>query len=153
MDEEIYPMPSFPTLLVSDLETSSRFYQEALGFKHVFTMPGPGGAPALAHLRWVKYADLLLARPRNGQALPPPRGQGVFLTFNLFDRFNGDIESFARQAREKGAQVDGPVTQPWNVREVTVIDPDGYRLVFTVRAETGVTFDQVVERAKAGSAA
>jgi catechol 2,3-dioxygenase-like lactoylglutathione lyase family enzyme len=149
MDEEIYPMPAFPTLLVSDLEASARFYQEALGFKHVFTMPGPGGAPALAHLRWVKYADLLIARPRASQALPAPRGAGVFLTFNLFDRFGGDIDAFARQAREKGAQLDGPVTQPWNVREVTVVDPDGYCLVFTVQAEAGLGFDQVLERARA----
>ncbi len=40
MTEEIYPMPSFPVLIVSDLEASSKFYQEALGFKHIFTMPG-----------------------------------------------------------------------------------------------------------------
>lgn len=39
MTEEIYPMPSFPTLIVTDLGASSEFYQETLGFKHVFTMP------------------------------------------------------------------------------------------------------------------
>jgi hypothetical protein len=27
--EEIYPMPSFPTLIVKDLEASSDFYQNA----------------------------------------------------------------------------------------------------------------------------
>ena len=47
MTEEIYPMPFFPLLIVSDLEISSKFYQEALGFKHIFSMPGPGGQPAL----------------------------------------------------------------------------------------------------------
>jgi catechol 2,3-dioxygenase-like lactoylglutathione lyase family enzyme len=46
--EEIYPMPSFPTLIVKDLEASSDFYQNALGFKHSFTMPGPGGRAASA---------------------------------------------------------------------------------------------------------
>ncbi len=39
MAEEIYPMPSFPTLMVSDLEASANFYQDVLGFKHSFTMP------------------------------------------------------------------------------------------------------------------
>lgn len=51
MTEEIYPMPFFVNLSVRDLEASSKFYQETLGFKHIFTMPGPGGKPALVHLR------------------------------------------------------------------------------------------------------
>ncbi len=31
------------------------------------------------------------------------------------------------------------------VREVTVIDPDGYRLVFSVPIDIGLGFDQVIE--------
>lgn len=116
MNEDIYPMPSFATLIVSDLAASQKFYQEALGFKHIFTMPGPGGQPALVHLRWVKYADMLITRPRDGQSLPGPKGVGISLNFNLFDRFDGDIDAFTAQARAQGAQVTGPVTQPWNVR-------------------------------------
>jgi catechol 2,3-dioxygenase-like lactoylglutathione lyase family enzyme len=148
MTEEIYPMPLFVTLTVSDLEASSTFYQQALGFKHIFTMPGPGGQPALVHLRWVKYADLLIARPRGSEALLGPKGSGIALNFNLLDRFGGDIEAFAAQAREKGANVVGPVAQPWNVREVTVTDPDGYRLIFTVPINIGLGFDKVLERAR-----
>jgi catechol 2,3-dioxygenase-like lactoylglutathione lyase family enzyme len=149
MTEEIYPMPSFVTLTVSDLEASSEFYQGALGFTHIFTMPGPGGQPALVHLRWVKYADVLIVRPRGSEALPQVKGAGVSLNFNLFDRFGGDIEAFAAHAREHGANVVGPVAQPWNVREVMVTDPDGYRLVFTVPIDIGLGFDKVIERAKA----
>jgi catechol 2,3-dioxygenase-like lactoylglutathione lyase family enzyme len=147
MTEEIYPMPSFAMLMARDLEASSRFYQEALGFKHIFTMPGPGGQPALVHLRWVKYADLLITKPRDGKDLPEPKGVGVSLNFSLFDRFDGSIDAFAEQARSHGANVSGPVTQPWNVREVTVIDPDGYRLIFTVPVNIGLGFDKVIERA------
>jgi uncharacterized glyoxalase superfamily protein PhnB len=145
--EEIYPMPSFAMLMARDMEASSRFYQEALGFKHIFTMPGPGGQPALVHLRWVKYADLLIAKPRDGKGIPEPKGVGMSLNFNLLDRFDGSIDAFVEQARSHGANVTGPVTQPWNVREVTVIDPDGYRLIFTVPANMGLGFDQVIERA------
>ena len=35
MTEEIYPMPSFPMLIVRDLEASSNWYQDVLGFKHI----------------------------------------------------------------------------------------------------------------------
>lgn len=151
MTEEIYPMPSFPMLVVSDLEASSNFYQNAVGFKHIFTMPGPGGQTALVHLRWAKYADLLITRPRDGKELTEPRGVGVSLNFTMFDHFGGDIDGFAKHARENGADVHGPITQPWNVREVTVIDPDGYKLVFTIPINVNLDFNKMLEQASGDS--
>jgi catechol 2,3-dioxygenase-like lactoylglutathione lyase family enzyme len=148
MTEEIYAMPSFPMLIVGDLAASTRFYQDALQFIHIFTMPGPDGQPALVHLRWVKYADLLLTRSRDGRPVPEPRGAGVSLNFNLFDRFECNIDALADSARQYGADVTGPVARPWNVREVTVLDPDGYRLIFSVPINVGLGFDQVNERAR-----
>jgi catechol 2,3-dioxygenase-like lactoylglutathione lyase family enzyme len=151
MTEEIYPMPLFPTLIVRDLEASSKFYQETLGFKHIFTMPGPGGKPALVHLRWLKYADLLIALPRDGQAIPEPRGAGVSLSFQMLERFEGSVDALAEQAQAKGAHIlSGPLDQPWNVREMTVLDPDGYRLVFTAPLNIGLGFDEVVKRVSEG---
>ena len=150
MTEEIYPMPSFPMLVVKDLEASSEFYQKALGFKHIFTMPGPGGQPILVHLRWVKYADLLIAGVRDSRELTEPRGAGISLNFGMFDRFDGAIDAFASYARENGATIRGPINQPWNVREVTVIDPDGYKLVFTVPLNIHLGFDKVLEQAGKG---
>src|SRR5689334_7833349 len=132
MTEEIYPMPSFPVLIVQDLQASSKWYQEALGFMHIFTMPGPGGAPALVHLRWLKYADLLLAMPRDGKNIPEPRGAGISLNFTMFGRPDESVDALAGRAKEYGANIAaGPLDQPWNVRELTVLDPDGYRLVFS----------------------
>lgn len=151
MTEEIYPMPFFATLTVSDLEASSKFYQEALSFKHIFTMPGPGGKPGLVHLRWIKYADLLITRSRGGKELPEPRGAGVALSFQMFDRFDGSVDALAEQARKMGANiVSGPIDQPWNVRELTILDPDGYRLVFTAPLNIDLGFDEVLKRAANG---
>ena len=148
MTEDIYVMPLFPMLIVKDLEASSSFYQNALGFKHIFTMPGPDGQPSIAHLRWVKYADVLLTNSRGGEELTGPKGVGISLNFAMFDRFDGDIDGFANHARENGANVVGPVDQPWNVREVSVLDPDGYRLIFTVPINLNLSFDEVIGRAK-----
>ena len=145
MAEEIYPMPSFPTLIVSDIERSLEFYRETLGFKHIFTMPGPDGKPALVHLRWLQYADLLLALPRNGKEIPEQRGAGVLLNFQMLERFNGSVDALAKQARARGANImSGPLDQPWNVREMTILDPDGYRLVFTAPLNVDLSFDEVV---------
>ena len=148
MTEEIYPMPIFPTLIVSDVEASSNFYQNTLGFKHIFTMPGPDGKPSLVHLRWVKYADLLITRSRDGKQLTGPKGMGVSLNFNMLEHFDGNMDTFAIYAREHGANVTGPIDQPWNVREVTVLDPDGYMLVFSMPINLNLSFDEVIERVK-----
>lgn len=142
MTEDIYPMPSFPTLIVNDLEASSKWYQDVLGFKHIFSMPG------LVHLRWVKYADLLMSQSRDGEELPGSKGVGVSLNFSMFDRFDASVDALAEQARKMGANiVSGPLDRPWNVRELMILDPDGYQLVFSAPLNTNLGFDEVVKKA------
>ena len=58
-------------------------------------------------------------KPGMAKQLPEPRGVGISLNFGMFDRFEGDIDVFAKHAREHGANVTGPIDQPWNVRELT----------------------------------
>jgi catechol 2,3-dioxygenase-like lactoylglutathione lyase family enzyme len=147
MTEEIYPMPLFPTLIVDDVETSADFYQNVLGFKNIFTMPGPDGKPSLVHLRWVKYADLLITRSR-GDELTVPKGAGISLNFNMLEHFSGDMDAFARHVREQGANIKGPIDQPWNVREVTILDPDGYQLVFTMPINLNLSFEEVIDHVR-----
>jgi uncharacterized glyoxalase superfamily protein PhnB len=64
------------------------------------------------------------------------------------EHFNGDMDAFARHARENGANVTGPIDQPWNVREVTVLDPDGFKLIFTMPINLNLSFEEVIERVK-----
>ena len=124
---EFYPMPSFPALEVGDVEKSSRWYQEVLGFAHIFTMPGPSGKTGLVHLRWAKYADLLL------RASPPileTKGIGIRLNYAVTD---GGLDALAARAKKAGAMfVEEPGDRPWNARDFTVLDPDGFALTFTM---------------------
>jgi uncharacterized glyoxalase superfamily protein PhnB len=148
-ETEIYPMPSFPMLVVSDLETSSAWYQRSLGFADVFTMRGPENRPLLAHLRWCTCADLLLTPART----PLEGNPGVGMTLN-FATVN--VDELAARARDAGATiVAGPINRPWNTRDVTIADPDGYLLNFTapLSQDEGVrreSFDRLVERARQG---
>lgn len=147
--EEIYPMPSFPILNVTDLAASSRWYQEALGFRHIFTMSGPAGVPLLAHLRWVKYADLLLgARPvESGR-----RGLGMVLSFSAY-LAERTVDDIAAQAEAHGAHIIAPpAAMPWNSRECTIEDPDGYRLTFSEPINIGRNFDEVIKEASKAEA-
>lgn len=143
--EEIYPMPSFPVLNVADVGASSRWYQEALGFRHVFTMDGPGGKSMLAHLRWMKYADILLGvRPVE----PGKRGLGMTLSYSAF-LVNRTVDEIAAQAEAHGAHIITPPTDmPWNARECTIEDPDGYRLTFTQPINLGRSFDEVIQKVR-----
>lgn len=139
---EYYPMPFFVTLAVRDLATSTRWY-EALGFENVFTMPGPGGAPALVHLRWVRYADLLL------RADPSPGGEanggGIALNYTVPI---ADIDALFAGAKGAGASVVNEVgNRPWNARDFTLADPDGYRLTFTAGpVDRNLSFAKVIEQ-------
>jgi uncharacterized glyoxalase superfamily protein PhnB len=139
---EIYPMPSFPLLQVTDLAAAARWYQEALGFQHLFTMPGPGGAPGLVHLRWVKYADVLLtSRP----APAGPRGLGVTLSFSAY-LAERTVDAIAAQAAAAGATIAAPpADMPWNARECTIQDPDGYRLTFSQPINIRREFNDVLD--------
>jgi len=142
---EIYPMPAFPTLDVRDPAASSRWYQEALGFQHVFTIPGPDGGPLLVHLRWVKYGDLLL-RKAMGPPDERPQGLGVALSFAVFE---GRVDDVAERARRHGARLETePRDQPWNARDFSIRDPDGFLLTFTQGPVVkGLGMDEVVRRA------
>ena len=138
---EIYPMPGFPTLSVKNLGHSGRWYEETLGFSHVFAMQGQWGEPTLVHLRWRKYADLLLVKDTEERA-DDSRGHGVQLSFLVE---NVDLDHMAEQLRERDVTVlEGPVDRPWNVRELIVADPDGYRLCFFKPIDTSLTMDDVL---------
>jgi catechol 2,3-dioxygenase-like lactoylglutathione lyase family enzyme len=143
--EHAYPMPAFPTLSTLDLEASRRFYVDGLGFHHVFSISGPDGRPVVEHIRFARYADVLLEQEhRASDGATTERGLGVRLSFSLA-LANRDCNEFAQRARAFGARVVGPVERPWNTREVEVIDPDGYVLVFTEPVDPTRSFDDVLE--------
>jgi catechol 2,3-dioxygenase-like lactoylglutathione lyase family enzyme len=129
---EFYPMPGFPTLAVEDPQISVRWY-EALGFSTVFEMPG------LVHMRWARYADLML---RPDASVEGVKGRGVTLTFAVAEK----LDELAERARTNGAKIlREPGDRPWNARDFCVADPDGYALVFTMGPlNPGLDISQVV---------
>ena len=125
-DHEIYPMPLFPRLVVTDVEASTDWYA-ALGFDVVYSMP------VMAHVRYRKYADVMLADasvvPSDAPASAGRRGSGVAFYVTVETETVDDV---AGRARAAGIEVgDGPRDTPWNTRELRLADPDGYELVFS----------------------
>ncbi|MBV8975944.1 MAG: VOC family protein [Alphaproteobacteria bacterium] len=144
---EFYPMPGFATFAVRDLGVSCVFY-ESLGFRTVFVMPGPGGKPQLAHLRWARYADLLLKAETAPEARP--KGLGLTVSFAVSD---GALEGLTERARSLGAKfVHEPGDRPWNARDFTLADPDGFALTFAMGPlNRDLALDQVVANAARAS--
>ena len=57
------------------------------------------------------------------------------------------VEETARQAKLAGTvNVKGPVERPWNVRDVTIQDLDGYRLRFSEPVDTTKSFNDVMRQ-------
>ncbi|MDE2970051.1 MAG: VOC family protein [Chloroflexota bacterium] len=145
---EIYPMAMFPTLSVADIDASVVWYSEKVGFATVFSLPGPDGETVMAHLRWRKHADLLLAPEAGPTQAGRAKGAGVALSF-LADAM--PIDDLAAELAGRGVEIaEGPVSRPWNVRDFVVLDPDWYRLVFFAPVDTSRDFEDVMGDALQG---
>jgi catechol 2,3-dioxygenase-like lactoylglutathione lyase family enzyme len=109
-------------LTVDDLERSLRFYVDGLGFT--------------VRERWEEEGRLLgvdlvagscsLGLSQDDWAKGRNRTKGVGL--RLFAETARDLDALARRLRGHGIEVDGPKTEPWGTRTVTVVDPDGFKL-------------------------
>jgi catechol 2,3-dioxygenase-like lactoylglutathione lyase family enzyme len=138
---DIYGMPAFVTLTVTDLDRTVDWYVNGLDFISLFTMPGPDGVPALVHLRRWRYQDILVRR-----GVPPVGGEWAISFMATAEQLD---EIAARARRHGGGGVDGPADTPWNTRDLRLTDPDGYTVVYTARrptAERDERFSAMVER-------
>lgn len=152
MEDDLPPLPSFPTLVVSDLVHSARWYREALGFQLILSMPDEDERAIFAHLRWSPKAELLLVGEDPEAPIPGPRGLGVTLSFTLFDGLS--IDELAARAKSHGAEIlVAPVDRPWHAREVLILDPDGYRLLFTQRMDPDRPLGEMMAAVVLGSEA
>ena len=145
MNDDAYVMPSFPVLAVEDLDGCIEWYQKVLGFRRVFTYRSADGNPEMVHLRWCRYADVLLVRGHTRQGVP--RGVGVTLYFNV-DMERSGIDEFARRVAtaDRDVCICGPDETPWNSREVTIRDPNGYVLKFGQMSRQDVDMTSVLAR-------
>lgn len=72
------------------------------------------------HLRLKKYQDIMLIQSDDFKS-----GNGCFINILV-----NDIETIANSVSEK--YVLQPLEQmPWNAKEMTIIDPDGYQITLT----------------------
>lgn len=124
---EIYPMPVFCTLTVSNVQKSADWYVKALGFSVIFEIQDPVTKEStLVHLRRAKYQDILLKpAAATDQA---KNSYGIAVTFQAWS----DIDALTKLAKQQGVRVIiEPHDTAWQTRDVTFQDIDGYQITFT----------------------
>ncbi len=136
-DIDIYPMPMFVQFAVGDVDASTDWYRDTAGFRTVAPLP------EIAHLRYRKYADVMLVpSDETGAQERPPERNGMSLYLNVADERVDDV--FERAQSHDATVVSEPAETLWNTRELVLADPDGYRLVFTEPIDTDLEFDAVI---------
>jgi lactoylglutathione lyase len=113
-----------PSLTVGDLERSLRFYVDGLGF--------------IVKDRWEEEGKLLgvmlvagachFGLSQDDWAKGRDRRKGV--GFRVWAETAQDLDALAARLREHGIEHDGPKTEPWGARSLSVTDPDGFTLTF-----------------------
>lgn len=131
ISRDIYGMPAFVSLAVSDVRAAAAWFTDVLDFVELFAMP-PGDDPVLIHLRRWRYQDILIRRADRGQ---PESAAPITGAIQLsFAAEYDELDALAARARRSGAaEVLDPRDTPWNTRDFEVVTPQGLRLVFTAR--------------------
>jgi catechol 2,3-dioxygenase-like lactoylglutathione lyase family enzyme len=114
-----------PSLTVEDIERSLRFYDDGLGFKVEDRWEEDGrllGVILLAGACRIGLSQDDWSKGRDRQ-----KGIG----FRIWAETAQDLDELAARMRDHGVEPDGPKTEEWGDRTLSVVDPDGYTLTFT----------------------
>ena len=105
--------------VVSNLQRSIDFYAK-LGFGE----PGVWGDPPCFGMVNRNNLDLMLSLGK-GDAGPRPNGNGVW---DMYIRVS-DIDAEMAALSDAGVPIDrGPTTTEYQMKEIEVVDPDGFRI-------------------------
>ncbi len=130
-----------PLLQVYDMPTSVRFYRDQLGFEVVSTSPEMGED----YFHWVMLrlgeAEIMLNTAyesndeRPAQAYPPRiaahRDTGLFFACP-------DVDGAYEQLRGRDVDVNAPIVTGYGMKQMYLLDPDGYQLCFQWAAKAAV---------------
>jgi glyoxylase I family protein len=119
-----------PLLQVFDMAKSMAFYRDVIGFEIVNTnTPKPPFDWVLLKLGDVELMlNTAFENHQRPTAFDPARVKGHGDTGLYFGC--PDVDAAFEQLRAHGVQVEKPRIAPYGMKQLDVIDPDGYQLTF-----------------------
>lgn len=114
------------SLTVNDLEKSTAWYRDVVGF-FVSQRHERGGKLVAVSLK-AGAAELLLAQDDGKKGTDRRKGEGFSLQFTTAQ----SVDQLAQRIRTMGGSLDTePTDMPWGVRVFRLHDPDGFKLVIS----------------------
>src|SRR2546430_1821352 len=114
-----------PLFIVSDLQRSTDFYCQKLGFEE----PAAWGEPPCFAMMHRDEFDLMLSLAVGDARAHPNGAHGVW---DMYIKV-ADVEAEMRALGEAGVPIDrSPTTTEYEMKEIEIVDPDGYRICFGI---------------------
>ena len=121
-------MSASPSFTVNDLDRSVAFYRDVLGFGVEEEWKDDGKIVGVS----LKAGDVsfMIGQDDWKKGRDRKKGEG----FRIFCLTKKNVDALAERIQSKGGRLDsGPTDQPWGVRDITLTDPDGFKI--TIAAE------------------
>jgi len=113
-----------PSITVADIERSIRFYTEVLGFIVGERWKGDDGVLRGAMLR-AGACSLGLSQDDWSKGRDRKKGEGV----RIWCTTAQDVDAIAKRIQSAGGRLtEGPMTQSWGARSLSIDDPDGFHI-------------------------
>lgn len=112
-----------PSFTVNDIQASTRWYRDVLGFTLLDEWKDEGQLMAVT-LR-AGAVDLMLSQDDFAKGRDRKKGVG----FRLHCRTVQDVDDIAAEIKARGGTLDQePTTHPWGVRDFAIVDPNGFKI-------------------------
>ncbi len=122
-----------PVLAVRNMKETIEFYTNVLGFKMGMVFPD-ADKPEYADLSKEGMVLMFIPAKNVGIGSEEKLGTGV----NVYMEIDGNIDEYYAEVQRKGVKIATDIKdEPFDIRDFTVEDPDGYQLTFNQRLQGG----------------
>ena len=117
-----------PSFTVNDLEKSTAWYRDVVGFEVEETWKDHSGNVMGVSLK-AGDVSFMIGQDDWKKGRDRQKGEG----FRIFCMTKGSVDDLARKIEAKGGRLDHPPTdQSWGVRDISLTDPDGFKITIAV---------------------
>jgi uncharacterized glyoxalase superfamily protein PhnB len=113
-----------PSFTVGDLEMSLAFYRDVIGFDVEETWKNDQGSVMGMSLK-AGDVSFMIGQDDWKKGRDRKKGEGL----RIYCETKTRVDDLAKRIEAKGGRLDqGPTDQPWGVRDITLTDPDGFKI-------------------------